>query len=150
MPKNISEILAMMDDRLWFRMVVCFLPALVTVKLVGYIDGGSPVNKISTGVLLIGVALYVFWGRIRGWSAHEGDNTSHDVGSSDVQFSAYAANEEVQGHVQVEMLAELRALCHEVESESVRLVAVEIAVNPELSYAEATRSAIARKRICDK
>jgi hypothetical protein len=150
MPKNISEFLAMMDDRLWFRMVVCFLPALVIVKLVGYIDGGSLVNKVSTGVLLIGVALYVFWGRIRGWSTHESDEAAQDDGASDVQLSDYSANADVPGHVQVEMLVELRGLCHEVESESNRLVAVEIAVNPKLSYAEATQSAIARKRIVGK
>jgi hypothetical protein len=150
MPKNISEFLAMMDDRLWFRMVVCFLPALVIVKLVGYIDGGSLVNKVSTGVLLIGVALYVFWGRIRGWSAPESEDASHDEGASDVQLSAHAASADVPGQVQVEMLVELRALCHEVESESDRLVATEIAVNPKLSYAEATQSAIARKRIFGK
>lgn len=150
MPKNISEFLAMMDDRLWFRMVVCFLPALVIVKLVGYIDGGSLVNKVSTGVLLIGVALYVFWGRIRDWSTPESNDAYQDEGANDGQLSYYEASADVPGHVQVEMLVELRALCHEVESESDRLIAVEIAVNPKLSYAEATRSAIARKRISDK
>jgi hypothetical protein len=150
MPKNMTEFLAMMDERLWFRMVVCFLPTLVIVKLVGYIDGGSLVNKVSTGVLLIGVALYVFWGRIRGWSGAENDDASQDNAASDVELAADTANADVPGHVQVEMLAELRSLCHEVESESYRLIAVEIAVNQKLSYAEATQSAIARKRIVDK
>jgi len=150
MPKNLSEFLAMMDDRLWFRMVVCFLPALVIVKLVGYIDGDSLANKVSTAVLLIGVALYVFWGRIRGWPARESDDSTQEEVASDVQHSAYAANADVPGHVLVEMLAELRGLCHDVESESDRLVAMEIMVNSELSYAEATRSAIARKLIFNK
>lgn len=150
MPKNMSEFLTMMDERLWFRMIVCFLPPLVIVKLVGYADDGSFMNKASTAVLLLGVTLYVFWGRLRGWSAPAGESEIQAVEEGDVSVSAADASADVSGQFQLEMLDELRALCQEAERESDRLIATELAVNPHLSYAEATRSAIARKRIFDK
>lgn len=150
MPKTMSEFLTMMDERLWFRMIVCFLPALVIVKLVGYIDGGSLANKASTGVLLVGVALYVFWGRLREWSTPVDDDTLQAENASSFDLPSAEANADLPGHVQLELLEDLRALCLEAERESDRLIAVELAVNPRLSYAEATRSAIARKRIFEK
>lgn len=151
MPKNMSEFLTMMDERLWFRMVVCFLPPLVLVKLIGYADDESFLNKASTAILLIFVALYVFWPKLRGWSrpAEEGDAIDEGLDEGIESITGTSADR-VDAHDQVGMLAELRALCQEPERESDRLIAMEVAVNPHLSYAEATRSAIARKRMLVK
>jgi hypothetical protein len=150
MPKNMPEFLSMMDECLWFRMIVCFLPSLVIVKLVGYSGDDSFLNKTSTAVLLIGVAVYVFWGRLRGWSAPADAEEVQEAAASECTIGAVAAGDDVPGGQQLDMLAELRGLCQESERESDRLIAMEVAVNPQLSYAEATRSAIARKRILEK
>lgn len=151
MPKNLTEFLAMMDERLWFRMIVCFMPPLVIVKLVGYAGEDSLLNKVSTGVLLIGVAAYIFWGRLRSWTKPaEVDDFEDDVQANDAGERTVVSGADVSGQQQLEMLSELRGLCREVQGESVELIALELAVNPQLSFAEATRSAIARRRILEK
>jgi len=150
MPKNMSEFLIMMDERLWFRMIVCFLPPLIIVKLSGYTDESAVLNKFSTGVLLLGVAVYVFWARLRGWSVPTTDDALQETEASAATQLADEFIVDQHGREQSEMLAELRGLCRETERESDRLIAMELAVNPQLSYAEATRNAITRKRITDK
>lgn len=148
MPKNFSEFLAMMDERLWFRMIVCMLPGLVAAKLFGVSGDSSFLTNIGTAVLVVGVALYAFWGRIRGLSnVDEADvelegnaEEAREILTSDKQWS-------VSGKEQLDILAELRTLCQEVDRESDRLIAQEIAVNPRLSFAEATKSALARRRM---
>lgn len=139
----------MMDERLWFRMVVCFLPPLIIVKLVGYSDNVSILNKTSTAVLLMGVALYVFWGRLRGLSSQAEVDVEHEAGGTEHVDEA-SMSFEPPGASQFAMMAELRTLCQEPERESDRLIAMEFAVNPQISYAEATRSALARKSILEK
>lgn len=147
MPKNMSEFLAMMDDHLWFRMLVCFLPPLIIVKLIGYFDNGLLLNKAPTAVLLIGVALYVFWERVRGLMTPGEDDAEQETATFELASAAGGIGNEPQGRFQLEMLAELRGLCQETERESERLIAVEVTINPQISYLEATRSAIARKRL---
>jgi hypothetical protein len=149
MPKNLSEFITMMDERLWFRMVVCFLPPLIIVKLASYSDNVSLLNKTSTGVLVLGVALYVFWGRLRSWTAGEENDAGQDGGVSEYA-GVVDVTEEQPGGIQLAMLAELRGLCQEPERESEKLIAIELAVNAKISYAEATRRAIARKSILAK
>lgn len=150
MPKNMSEFLNMMDERLWFRMIVCFLPALVFVKLAGYAEDGRFIDKASTAVLLIGVALYVFWARVRGWAAPADESDAKELDAVEVASTNSMGSDDMSGRTQVNLLNELRGLCQEAERESDRLIVTELAVNPQLSYAEATRSAINRKRILDK
>jgi hypothetical protein len=150
MPKTVSEFLTMMDERLWFRMIVCFLPPLVFVKLSGYADEGAFLGKASTAVLLLGVALYIFWPRLRGWGAPVDEDDAGDMEAEDIAPAAAGGSVNVSGRVQVELLTELRGLCQESDRDSDRLIAMEIAVNPQLSYADATRSAINRKRILSK
>lgn len=147
MPKSMSEFLAMMDDHLWFRMLVCFLPPLIIVKLIGYFDNGLLLNKAPTAVLLIGVALYVFWERVRDWMTPAEADAEEDTQVFEPSSTPGGVVTEPQGRFQVEMLAELRGLCQESERESERLIAVEVAINPQISYLEATRRAIVRKRV---
>jgi hypothetical protein len=148
MPKNFSQVIAMMDERLWFRMTVCFLPGLILLKLVGYGSERSFLNMVSAAVLVIGVLLYAFWGRIRGFTAlgEQDTATAEDV-VSDGDTSVERTYPDVSGREQLDMLAELRALCKEEARESDRLIATEIAVNPQLSFSDATRGAVARRRI---
>lgn len=139
----------MMDERLWFRMIVCFLPPLIIVKLAGYSDNVSLLNRTSTAVLLTGVALYVFWGRLRGWTAQEENDAEQEAGVSEYTAVSDVPTEQ-PGGIQLAMLAELRGLCQELERESEKLIAIELAVSPKISYSEATRRAIARKSILAK
>ena len=149
MPKNFAEFLHMMDERLWFRMIVCMLPGLVAAKLVGFSDSGSFLSNIGTAVLIIGIALYAFWARIRGFSNVADAEVEHE---DDTQTNEVFPNgrADVSGQEQFDMLAEMRALCQEADRESDRLIALELAVNPNLSFAEATRSALERRRILGK
>lgn len=151
MPKNFSEFLTMMDERLWFRMVVCFLPPLLIVKLFGYTGDGSLINKVSTGVLLVGVAVYAFWAKIRNMASPIADDEEGIEDQAPVMRELTAApSENSAGKQVVDLLSELRGLCQETERESDKLIAMELMVNPGLTFAEATRSAIARRKILGK
>lgn len=148
MPKDFSEFVSMMDERLWFRMIVCMLPGLVAAKLVGASDDGSFINNVATAVLVIGVLVYVLWGRIRGISKNDEAGGDSKDAALDISDTAVAhVSVAVSAREQLATLGELRALCQETERESDRLIAIEIAVNPNLSFAEAARNAVARRRI---
>jgi hypothetical protein len=147
MPKNLVDFLSMMDERLWFRMIVCFLPGLVLLKLFGYSADGSLAGMLTAAVLIIGVAIYLLWGRIRGISP--GGEGEDGVEEERVESDALAVRStpEVSGLEQIAVLTELRSLCGEAERESDRLIAMEIQVNPKMSFSEAAQSALARRRI---
>lgn len=149
MPKIFtSEFLTSMDERLWFRMIVCMLPGLVAAKLSGSSVDGSLLNNMGTAVLVIGVALYAFWGRLRGLS--KGDEAyvePDDAAEHEIASQASRVGGGMSGKEQLLVLAELRTLCQEADRESDRLIALEIAVNPNFSFADATKSALARRRI---
>jgi len=148
MPKNSVEFLSMMDERVWFRMIVCFLPGLVLLKLFGYSPEGSILNMLTAAVLIIGVGIYLCWGRIRGLSPVSEDEVAVDdqeVLASDP--SAARSTQQVSGQEQIAVLAELRTLCGEADRESDRLIATEIQINPKLSFSEAAQNALARRRI---
>lgn len=102
---------------------------------------------LTAAVLIIGVAIYLLWGRIRGISsAGEGEeeNEEESLGSDTL---AVRSAPEVSGLEQLAVLRELRSLCGEAERESDRLIAMEIQVNPKMSFSEAAQSALARRRI---
>lgn len=149
MPMNFSDFLEKMDDRQWFRMVICFLPGLIFVKLSAYFADGSMMSWISSFFLLAGVAIYLAWSSIRRIFSPEGDADvdliESDGGNSGMPGIANVV--ELAGREQLLMLAELRAICEDEERESDRLIAKEIAVNPNLTFSEATRSALERRRI---
>lgn len=148
MPKNLVEFLSMMDERLWFRMIVCFLPGLVLLKLFGYSPDGSIASMLTAAVLVIGVAIYLLWNRIRGISpAGEDEAEIEDQGALPSDSLAVRSGPQVAGAEQLAVLTELRTLCGEAERESDRLIAMEIQVNPNISFSEAAQSALARRRI---
>lgn len=147
MPKNLVEFLSMMDERLWFRMIVCFLPGLVLLKLFGYSADGSLAGMLTAAVLIIGVAIYLLWGRIRSISPEGEDEDGVEEESLESDELAVRSAPEVSGVEQLAVLTELRSLCGEAERESDRLIAMEIQVNPQMSFPQAVQSALARRRI---
>lgn len=143
-PKNFSEFAQLVDQHMWLRMIVCFLPGLVIGKLANGSGAGSALGGASTVLLAVGVAVFLLWPRIRAKFAgddelDEGDAIIKDVGEPTLDPAA--------GRETLQLLAELRALCGEEERESDRLVALEVAMNPDLTLAEATQAAIGRKRL---
>jgi hypothetical protein len=151
MPKSFSDFLVNMDERLWFRMVVCFLPGLVAGKLATSAAPGTGTSALAGALLVIGVSIYAFWNRIRGMSAPpEDDELEQEAAGEDGAAVPMGTRAVKSGREQLAMLAELRALCGEEERESDRLIAVEVAVSPDISFAQATKSALARRTIVGK
>lgn len=149
MPENFYDFLEKMDDRQWFRMVVCFLPGLIFVKLSAYFADHSMMNWVATFLLLAGVAVYLAWGSIRRIFSPDDDADTDllDYAGGESGMPGEAMSAELPGREQLLLLAELRAICEDEERESDRLIAKEIAVNPKLTFSEATRSALERRRI---
>jgi Na+/melibiose symporter-like transporter len=60
-----QELLTKMDQKHWLRMVVCFLPGIITSKLAAM--PGSPYAARVAGVcvLIAGVSLYMCWNKLR-------------------------------------------------------------------------------------
>ena len=151
MPKNAPEFLAMMDERPWFRMIVCFLPGLILGKLGGYTNANSVFSLFATLILVAGVALYAFWGRLRKVAIDQEveDEVVHDD-QPDVSTSVAAQISDVAAQDVLTLLSQLRALCHEAARESDKLIETEIAVNPRLTFSQAVHAAITRRNILSK
>lgn len=149
MQQKIENFLTKMDERQWFRMVVCFLPGLVFVKLAANSTDGSIINWVSTAMLLVGFAIYLSWRKIRSLTMHDIEEESESDYQQDLVSPASAAytHSDVSGQEQLDMIVELQKLCGEEMPESLRLISVEIAVNPRLPFSEATSSALARRKI---
>lgn len=148
MPTNFSEFLHMMDERQWFRMIVCFTPGLIVTKLSGYQSSESLLSTVGMVLLVAGVSLYFFWGRIRAQpSAEEVEGESDNTEAPAFEEAWAAPVAYGSGPEQMSILSELRSLCGEQERESDRLIAIEIQLNPNLSFADAVRTALARRKI---
>lgn len=139
-----NEFLERMDEKFWFRMIVCFLPGLVFIKLASYSPPGSILGLASTVLLLIGVTLYAIWSRLRGVITRGQEGDIDDASS--VSSESYQVDDSSPQEV-LAILKDLRALCGEGESESLKLVETELAVDPNLSLRSAIRSALVRRRI---
>lgn len=150
MPTTFAALLGKMDDVQWFRMIICFLPGLVIVKLFGSVGNTTVGNWISTVFLVGGVALYVLWGPIRRVVDRQDHSLEEDdgvmVGAEPAFATTRDAIEQATSY-QLQMLEELRVLCVEEESRSAKLIAFEISANPQLSYAEATQVALRRYKL---
>lgn len=132
-----------MDERHWVRMVVCFLPGLVVGKAAGYVPGNSFVTSVATLFLIAGVATYLLWSRIRARTNQVDAGVDED--SVEVMDDGEIV-EAVSGAQVLQHLAQLRALCGETERESDRAIAMELALNPDLSFGEAAHNALVRKQ----
>lgn len=144
-PEGLSRALQLLDERHWLRMIACFLPGLVAGKLAGYFPDSSVFAGASTVLLVLGVAVYLCWFRLRPKQEEESESENEE----DVQAVA-PRNDGASGAEVLETLAALRAKCGEPERESDRLIAIELSVNPQQSFAEAARSALARRLILSK
>lgn len=153
MPSNFSEFFKMMDERHWFRMLVCMLPGLAAGKLAGTMPPGSALGMIATLILVAGVVIYVFWNRLRARfqpADEEVDEEADSDQTADEDAIAATARSKVSGVDQLALMSELRILCGEQARESDLLIETELAVNPHLTYGEATRAAVARRRVLSK
>lgn len=150
MPNNFNDFLRMMDERQWFRMLICFLPGLILGKLAGSQEPGSFLSVVASVILVGGVVSFVMWNRLRAkFQPEQADETEEEVGTS-IESAPAAYQNVVPGTFQLADLAELRAMCNEQEPESMQLIAMELMVNPQLTFAEATKAALSRRKILGK
>lgn len=151
MYQSIANFLTKMDESQWFRMVVCFLPGLVFVKLAGNSTDGSLLSWVSTVLMLTGFSIYLSWGKIRSLIRPEVGDENGLEEQQDMESSSSAAytHADVTGKEQLDMIVALQMLCGEEMQESLRLISIEIAVNPRLSFSDATSSALERRKISE-
>lgn len=149
MQQKIENFLTKMDELQWFRMVVCFLPGLVFVKLAANSADGSIISWVSTAMLLVGFAIYLSWRKIRVLMMPDIEDEIESENQQDLASPPSAAytHSDVSGQEQLDMIVQLQKLCGEEMQESLRLISIEIAVNPRLPFSEATSSALARREI---
>jgi hypothetical protein len=125
-----------MDEKTWYRMLVCFLPGLVASKLAAFAEPDGAAPLISTLLMVGGVTLYLSWDRVR----------RHFVGGD-------AAAEEVEGTssaaAAADVLTELRALAAVARNDAttvVDMLAIELRVDTSATIHEAVRRALLRHR----
>lgn len=138
----LKKFLNSMDRLQWLRMLVCFMPGMVLMKLASYQSGWPAANIFATGVLIVGGAAFALWPRLRGLRRAD-DIQAEDSGSELDQATLDASDQSGQEHAK--MVSALFDLCGEVKSEAMVLVETEIAVDPKLSYAEAIERALQRR-----
>ncbi len=131
-----------MDRLQWLRMLVCFMPGLVLMKLATYQSGVPSVNIFATGVLIIGGAAFALWPRLRGLRRAD-DLVAEDDGSELVQTTSALLEQSGQEHAK--MVSALFDLCDEAKSQAMLLIETEIAVDPKLTYGEAIERALQRR-----
>lgn len=147
MPRNIPEFLVKMDEHSWFRMIICFLPGLVFVKLAADAAPGTVLSSVSSALLIAGIALYAFWGWLRSIAMRGDDDGINVEALQDAPPYVESGNAGMTATDQLAVLKNLRTLCGEGESKSLELVDIELAVNPQLTLPEALRTALARCRM---
>lgn len=138
----LKNFLNSMDRLQWLRMLVCFMPGLVLMKLASYQSGVPAANIFSTAVLVVGGAAFALWPRLRGLSRAR-DLAAEDVGNELDQTTSESLDQSGQEHAK--MVSALFDLCGEQKSEAMLLVETEIAVDPKLTYGEAIERALQRR-----
>jgi hypothetical protein len=136
----LKNFLNSMDRLQWLRMLVCFMPGLVLMKLATYQSGVPAVNIFATGVLIVGGAAFALWPRLRGLRRAD-DVIAEDDGGELVQTISL----DQSGQEHAKMVSALFDLCDEQKSQAMLLVESEIAVDPKLTYGEAIERALQRR-----
>jgi hypothetical protein len=145
MNDRFQKLLAGMDEKLWLRMLVCFLPGLVLGKLAGQYPG-AVLGVLGTGSLIIGAAIFVMWSRLRNLTVKE---ATEDEGADlvNAEAAAAAAHEPRAGIETAKLMTELLELFSSAGAEMIGAIETELLVSPKLSYAEAVEMAHRRKRL---
>lgn len=147
MNDKFQKLLVQMDEKLWLRMLVCFLPGLVVGKLAGQYPG-AVLGVTGTLLLVIGVAIFTMWARLRKLGVDEEDEIVE--GDDDVAAKPadqVAAAESRSSADTAKAMGELLKLFGGNGELMVNAIETESLVNPALSYGEAVELALRRKRL---
>lgn len=139
--------LVQMDEKLWLRMLVCFLPGLVVGKLAGQFPG-AVLGVTGTLLLVIGVAIFTMWGRLRKLGVLEEDEVVEaDTDAVATQVPQAAAVGSRSSADTAKAMGELLKLFGGNGELMVNAIETESLVNPSLTYDEAVELALRRKRL---
>lgn len=134
-----------MDQRKWFRMLVCFVPGLVLGKLSNYVQDSPEMNIAASVVLVVGGAIFYFWDRIRGIDESETDEV--DAEPEHVVLAIPDAADRTSAVDHAVMLEFLSEHCFEPTPKALKLVKTEIEVDPTITYGQAVERAYRRMKI---
>jgi len=145
MNDHFKKLLAAMDDKLWLRMLVCFLPGLVLGKLAGQFPGAI-LGGLGTVALIAGVAIFLMWPRLRKIGVEEADA---EVGDEMVEpVAAPAPLAEPRPSLETsQLMKQLLEMFGGAGGQMIGAIETELLVNPELSYAGAVELAYRRKQL---
>ncbi|UTY55881.1 hypothetical protein [Massilia sp. erpn] len=142
MKEHLPKLFTAMDEKLWLRMLVCFLPGLILGKLAGQ-HPGLIMGLLGTGSLILGITLFFLWPRLRSLVAgDDGDAAGEPAATAAAAPHAAAPR---PGMESAQLMDELQALCGDSGAQAIAAVQTELMVNPKLSYAEAIELAHRRK-----
>jgi hypothetical protein len=148
MNENFQKLLAQMDEKLWLRMLMCFLPGLVVGKLAGQFPGAI-LGVTGALLLVIGVAIFTMWARLRKLGSDEDDVVvEHDGDVVGTKPGAQVAAAESRSSADTaKAMSELLQLFGGNGELMVKAIETESLVNPALTYGEAVELALRRKRL---
>lgn len=135
-----------MDDRLWLRMMVCFIPGLVAGKLAGLFPG-VVLGMLGMILLVAGVGIFLAWSRLRGLATTEDEEEADDAKELVNTRAPLPVADQRPAAEYAKLMTELLNAFGGSSAEAVDAVHTEIMVNPKLSYGEAIELAHRRKRI---
>lgn len=145
MNEHFQKMLTTMDEKLWVRTLVCFLPGIILGKLAGQFPG-AVLGVIGNATLILGVAAFTMWSRLRKIGVEDVDEDEGDDLVNAEAVAPYAA--EVRSSAETaKLMSELLELFGGSGAAMVDAIHTELLVNPGLSYAQAVGLAHRRKRL---
>jgi hypothetical protein len=145
MKENFQTLLAKMDEKLWLRMLICFMPGIVVSKLAGQMPGPF-IGMVGIILLIVGGAVFVMWARLRGLEPAD-DEEEETVEKPVALAPGLHQIEQRPASEYSKLMTELVAYYGGSGVAAVDAVATEVAVNPKLTYVEAIELAHRRKRL---
>lgn len=145
MNEHLQKNLAAMDEKIWLRMLVCFLPGLVLGKLAGIFPSAA-LGILGTLALIVGVAVFTMWSRLRKLGV---DVEDEEEGDDQVDLQAQVASvvEPRPSEETAKLVTELLELFAGSGVAMIDAIHSELLVSPKLTYAEAIELAHRRKRL---
>lgn len=145
MNEHSAKLLTAMDEKLWLRMLVCFMPGLVLGKLAGQFPN-AVLGIVGTMALVAGIAVFTTWKRLRRIGVEEADEAESDDADV-VEVAATQAVEPRPGTETAKLMSELLDLFSGSGAAMLDAIQTELLVSPKLSYAEAVELALRRRRL---
>ena len=135
-----------MDEKIWLRMLVCFLPGLVLGKLAGLFPN-AVLGALGTLALIVGVALFTMWSRLRKLGVNDEDEQEEGDDQVDLQAPVASVAEPRSSEETATLMTELLELFAGSGVAMIDAIHSELLVSPNLTYAEAIELAHRRKRL---